>query len=435
MPDCLFQEGGQEQYSTLDIESDQADVATEFGDIQITNKNIIHAKLRNQQRELTPFLSGERFVYIKAGVTRALPSVVDINHNKCRIFHPSQEKSCNRCRYTGHCSQNTELCNAYTENSDIISIRSQNNVMSNFYQCVVTLDGIDFKSSEHAYQWRLAKYFGRDDLAQDILEAPTPGRAKELTSQIQKHLNGSWHEHKLNVMKEILMSKAESCKEFRDALIESRDKKLVETVKSDRFWSCGLTPLEAQTTKPLYYPGENHLGRLLELVRDHLINQTKDDNSKHDEQSMPVTSPTMERSNSLPHLPIKQYTVSNNDISTYQEASTSSCLIDERSEITPRVSTLIVKCAKEKNTEEIQIPPPPSPLPPQVNFSTPSTKRVNQKKSRKITSKSMTTPNPISKVPDEKGNLMLSWVKRKLSPGKESDTTTSTKMHKGELST
>ena len=58
-------------------------------DIQITTKNIIQAKLRNQQRELTPFLSGERFVYIKAGVTRALPSVVDINHNKCRIFHPS----------------------------------------------------------------------------------------------------------------------------------------------------------------------------------------------------------------------------------------------------------------------------------------------------------------------------------------------------------
>ena len=297
-------------------------------------------------------------MYIKSGVTRALPSVVDINHNKCRIFHLSQEKSCNRCRYTGHCSQNTELCNAYTENSDIISIRSQNNVMSNFYKCVVTLDGIDFKSSEHAYQWRLAKYFGRN-LAQDILEAPTPGRAKEITSQIQKHLYGSWHEHKLNVMKEILMSKAESCKEFRDALIESRDKKLVETVKSDRFWSCGLTPLKAQTTKPPYYPGENHLGRLLELVRDHLINQTKNDNSKHDEQSMSVTSPTMQRFNSLPHLPTKQDIVPNNEISTYQEASTSSCLIDERSVITPPVSTLSVRCAKE-NTEEIQFPPPSS---------------------------------------------------------------------------
>ena len=116
-------------------------------DIQITTRNIIHAKLRNQKRELTPFLSGERFVYIKTGLRRALPSVVDINHNQCRIFHPSQEKSCSRCRYMGHSRQNTEVCNAYTENSDIIPIRSANNVMSNFYQCVITLDGIDFKSS------------------------------------------------------------------------------------------------------------------------------------------------------------------------------------------------------------------------------------------------------------------------------------------------
>ena len=63
-------------------------------DIQITKKNIIHAKLRNQQRELTPFLSrGRGFVYIKAGLTMCTSSVVDINHNKFRIFHPSQEKS------------------------------------------------------------------------------------------------------------------------------------------------------------------------------------------------------------------------------------------------------------------------------------------------------------------------------------------------------
>ena len=152
-------------------------------------------------------------MYIKAGLTYAFPSVVDINNNKCRIFHPSQEKSCSRCRYTGHCSQNTEICNAYTENSDIVSIHSQNNVMSNFYQCVVSLDGIGLKSSEHAYQWRLAKYFGRGDLAQDILEAPTPGRAKEITSQFQRH-HGSWHENKLNVMKEILMTKREIRQEF-----------------------------------------------------------------------------------------------------------------------------------------------------------------------------------------------------------------------------
>ena len=95
------------------------------------------------------------------------------------------------------------------ENSDIIYIRSSNNVMSNFYQCVVTFDEIDFKSSEHAYQWRLAKYVGRDDLAQCILESPTPGQLKEIASQIPRHLLGSWHADKLHAMQEILFAKAE----------------------------------------------------------------------------------------------------------------------------------------------------------------------------------------------------------------------------------
>ena len=116
-------------------------------------RNIRHAKLRNEKRELTPFLSRERFVYIKAGLRRALPSVVDINHNKCRIFHPSHEKSCSRCRYMGH----------YRQNTDIIHIRSPNNVMSNFYQCIVTMDGVDY---------------------------PTPGSTKGIASLSLRHILG-----------------------------------------------------------------------------------------------------------------------------------------------------------------------------------------------------------------------------------------------------
>ena len=86
---------------------------------------------------------------------------------------------------------------------------------------------------------------------------------------------------KLHAMQVILYAKAECCKDFRDVLLESRVQNLVETVRSDRFWSCGLIPSEAQTTKPIYNPGDNHLGRLLELVRAHLIKQLQNNkNSK-----------------------------------------------------------------------------------------------------------------------------------------------------------
>ena len=45
----------------------------------------IYARLRNEERELTPFESGDRFLYVRTGFKRTMPNVADINHYKCRI--------------------------------------------------------------------------------------------------------------------------------------------------------------------------------------------------------------------------------------------------------------------------------------------------------------------------------------------------------------
>ena len=182
---------------------------------------------------------------------------------------------------------------------------------------------------------------------------------------------------KASSWQEILFARAECCKEFRDTLLESRDQKLVETVRSDRFWSCGLTPSEAQTTKHLYYPGDNHLGRLLDLVRAHLIKQIQ--NEKKSQKSMPTTSSTLEMSHSPP-TPPSQSTNSNNDIPRHVN-STSSSHLDVRSESTLYSAILSVK-GKIEHTEVTSFQPS-SPPPPRVEFTTPSTKKVIHKKTRK----------------------------------------------------
>ena len=76
-------------------------------------------------------------------------------------------------------------------------------------------------------------------------------------------------------MKEILFAKTKSCPEFRQSLLESIDMNLVEAVKSDIFWSCGLNPGDAASIRPPYYPGQNQLGRLLEHTRSNLIIKEK----------------------------------------------------------------------------------------------------------------------------------------------------------------
>ena len=72
-------------------------------------------------------------------------------------------------------------------------------------------------------------------------------------------------------MEEVLTQKITSCDEFKNSLINSGNLRLVEAVKSDSYWSCGLNPKEASTTKSKYYPGENRFGLLLEHVRSTLI--------------------------------------------------------------------------------------------------------------------------------------------------------------------
>ena len=68
-------------------------------------------------------------------------------------------------------------------------------------------------------------------------------------------------------MEEILEAKIESCPEFKQALVNSVGKRLVEAVTSDIFWSSGLSPRDAESTKPQFYPGQNHIGSLIEYIR------------------------------------------------------------------------------------------------------------------------------------------------------------------------
>ena len=136
--------------------------------------------------------------------------------------------------------------------------------------CDVNVYGQHFISSEYAYQWKFTSHIGRHDLADVILSTSTPEQTQKVSSRVTRHMHKDWHSIKLGVMEEVLKAKLRSCAEFKHALIISKAKRIVETVKNDRFWSCGLTPKDASSTKADYYPGQNQLGMLLERLRDRL---------------------------------------------------------------------------------------------------------------------------------------------------------------------
>ena len=129
------------------------------------------------------------------------------------------------------------------------------------------MHGIDFTSSEHAYQWRFLKYIGQHDLPEEAIKAPSPAEAKAVAAREPTHLHKDGHLIKKSIMKVILHIKADFCAYFKQSWVGSASFRLVEAVQGDLYWSSGLPPYLAETTKSQFYPGRNELGSILESVR------------------------------------------------------------------------------------------------------------------------------------------------------------------------
>jgi ribA/ribD-fused uncharacterized protein len=110
-----------------------------------------------------------------------------------------------------------------------------------------------FKSAEHAYQYQKAVH---DADRRAIENASTPGQAKKIGRQIE--IRKDWEYVKLWVMLEIIRRKF--CNSaMGELLLGTGDAELIEgNTWGDTFWGVCRGK------------GENHLGKILMLVRDEL---------------------------------------------------------------------------------------------------------------------------------------------------------------------
>ena len=142
----------------------------------------------------------------------------------------------------------------------ITEFQGEYRFLSNFWPCYLTYQGIVYPTTEHAYQ--AAKVESRD-IKIRIRDCPTPAAAKDFFElhNIKPH---DWTiSKKLAVMEELLMIKFGGKDPFLTrALLATEDANLIEgNTWNDTFWGvCNGS-------------GENHLGRLLEKVREELNRQ------------------------------------------------------------------------------------------------------------------------------------------------------------------
>ena len=131
-------------------------------------------------------------------------------------------------------------------------------VLDNFSAHAVKVWGINFPTSEHAYQWK--KYsVSHPDIAKSILEATSAHDAKVIANQNKDKFLASWHKEKAAAMEEILRAKAAQHEDVRKKLIKTGKKMIIENSPTDNYWGIGADGR-----------GENMVGKIWMKIRDSL---------------------------------------------------------------------------------------------------------------------------------------------------------------------
>ena len=131
-------------------------------------------------------------------------------------------------------------------------------VLDNFSAYQINIWGKTFPTAEHAYQWK--KYlYSNPELAAEIYFTKSPYEAKKLADANRDKVDEEFAEEKVNIMEQILRTKAQQHLKVRKTLMETGKKDIVENSPTDSFWGIGPSG-----------NGENQLGKLWMKVRAEL---------------------------------------------------------------------------------------------------------------------------------------------------------------------
>ena len=143
----------------------------------------------------------------------------------------------------------------------------ENKEFSNFYETEFDLDGVKYKSAEHAYQALKAKTFGDEEAFEKIQKAKSAQSAKAAGKKVKEFKEETWKEKKDEVMKTILRAKFTQNLELRKKLLDSGDKRIANADSRDKYWGIGTSANTTMAKDPTKWKGENKLGALLEELR------------------------------------------------------------------------------------------------------------------------------------------------------------------------
>lgn len=129
-------------------------------------------------------------------------------------------------------------------------------------------NGIEYKTAEHYMMVGKAKLFNDNEILEKILKSDSPNQAKSLGRKVKNFDPKLWNEQKYEIVKRANLLKFSQNQKFKDFLLSTNDKILVEASPYDTIWGIGMLETDPKAENPLQWNGENLLGFALMEVRD-----------------------------------------------------------------------------------------------------------------------------------------------------------------------
>ena len=161
------------------------------------------------------------------------------------------------------------LCERYDDNS--FCFFGEYSPLSNFHQCSFRYDGVDYTSSEVAFQHAKALHFKDEIKATAILKARSPAEAKELGKNLRNFDRVNWANACEGYMKSILECKFHQNQELRSHLEKTGSRLIIECNPKDNYWGSGVAVWDQECLDKEKRRGQNRLGNLLMSVRERLL--------------------------------------------------------------------------------------------------------------------------------------------------------------------
>ncbi|QGN47981.1 DUF1768 domain-containing protein [Micromonospora sp. WMMC415] len=142
--------------------------------------------------------------------------------------------------------------------------------LSQWWHAPFTVGGREFATAEHYMMWSKATLFGDTDVAEQVLTASHPHRAKTLGRQVRGFDQAVWEARRYAIVVTGSVAKFGHHADLRSYLLGTGDRILVEASPVDRIWGIGLAADDPRAGDPAQWQGKNLLGLALMDARDQL---------------------------------------------------------------------------------------------------------------------------------------------------------------------